>query len=206
VTATRTTNEPERKQILNAALRVMRENGYAQAQVGDILAEAGLSTRAFYRHFESKDDLLLALYRENAEATARQLRERVAAAGSVTEQLGAWLDETLSLGYDRRRAGRAAVMASEAARRTLGYGEESRRADDALSAPLVEVLEAGKASGAFPRCVPAHDAATIHAIVWQLVARSIGGLPVMSEADAREHVRRFSFAALGVDPPPPRLA
>ena len=105
----RASNESERRAILDAALRVMRENGYAHAQLGDILVTAGLSTRAFYRQFDSKDDLLLALYRENAEATAARLRERVAAAGTPTEQLVAWIDETLSLGYDRRRPAQRTV-------------------------------------------------------------------------------------------------
>ena len=193
----RTTNDDERKVLLDAALRVMRENGYAEAQLGDILAEAHLSTRAFYRQFDGKDDLLLALYRENAEATAARLRERVAAAGSPTDQLAAWIDETLSLGYDRRRARRAAMLASDAARRTVGYGEESARADSALSAPLLEVLEAGSSSGEF-QCDPADDAKTIHAVVWRLVAAAMGGTSSMTEREAQAHVRRFCFPALGV--------
>ena len=32
----------------------------------------GLSTRSFYRHFESKDQLLCALYRHEAEAGGRR--------------------------------------------------------------------------------------------------------------------------------------
>jgi AcrR family transcriptional regulator len=198
VPAARPTHEGERKAILHSALRVMRENGYSEAQLGDILAGAGLSTRAFYRHFESKDDLLLALYRENATATAARLRERVGAARTPTAQLAAWIDETLSLGYDRRRARRVSVLASDAARRALGYREESARADAALSAPLVEVLVAGAMSGDFLRCDPADDAATILAIVWRLVAASVSGVPVMTEQEARAHVRRFCFGSIGV--------
>jgi AcrR family transcriptional regulator len=205
VSTARASHEDERRAILDAALRVMRDNGYADAQLGDILAAAGLSTRAFYRQFGSKDDLLLALYRENAEATAARLRERVAAAGSPTDQLIAWIDETLSIGYDRRRARRAAILASDAARRTGGYGEESARGAAALSAPLLEVLQSGARSGAFPSCVPVPDAATIHAIAWRLAAASISGTAVMSEPEARAHVKRFCFAALGIDSPTPEL-
>ena len=72
----------ERQLIVDAALRVMHQNGYAAAQISDILGEAKLSTRAFYRHFQSKDDLLLALFRDNAASTSRLLAARVAAAGS----------------------------------------------------------------------------------------------------------------------------
>ena len=99
----------ERKAILDAALRVMRKNGYAECQITDILTEASLSTRAFYRHFKTKDDVLIALYRDNAEAASRRLAEKVSQAGSPTEQLQVWIEETLSLGYDRRRASRVRV-------------------------------------------------------------------------------------------------
>lgn len=196
----RATSETERMTILDAALRVMRRNKYAEAQISDILAEAGLSTRAFYRHFESKDDLLMALYRNDAEAVARQLQERVAAAGSPEDQLVVWIDETLSVGYDRRRANRARMLASDAVRRTVAFAEESARTAGTLSAPLRDVLERGASSGAFPRCVPAQDAATIYALVWRLVGDGIGGRATMDAAEAAAHVRRFCFPALGIGP------
>jgi AcrR family transcriptional regulator len=41
--------------------------------VADILNEADLSTRSFYRHFASKDQLLCALFRREAEAAAARL-------------------------------------------------------------------------------------------------------------------------------------
>ena len=47
-------------------------NDYASATVQDILDEAGLSTRAFYRHFGSKDDLFHALFRREAELVAER--------------------------------------------------------------------------------------------------------------------------------------
>jgi len=188
----------EQQTILDAALRVMRRNGYAEAQIGDILAEAELSTRAFYRHFGSKDDLLLALYRGDAEVVAGRLRDRVAAAATPRAQLEAWIDETLSLGYDRRRASRAAMLGSDAVRRTAAFAEENARANAALAAPLREVLTEGAATGAFPLCVPDDDAATIHALVWRLVTEAIGGRASMDEDGARAHVRRFCLPALGV--------
>ena len=188
----------ERKAITDAALRVMRKNGYAECQITDILAEASLSTRAFYRHFKTKDEVLIAIYRENAETTSRRLSEKVAAGGSPTEQLQVWIEETLSLGYDRRRASRVLVLASEAARRATGYAEQNELAAIALSAPLLEALEAGAASGAFPTCDPAADAVTIHDIVWRFVGEALSGKPTMTEQAARDHVMRFCLPALGV--------
>jgi len=193
-----TASDAERQSILNAAVRVMRRNGYAQAQIGDILAEAELSTRAFYRHFESKDDLLLALYRADAAAVAARLRARVAAAATPQAQLEAWVDETLSIGYDRRRADRAAMLGADVVRRTAGFAEENARANAAIAASLREVLAEGTARGAFPRCVPDEDAPTIHALTWRLVAEAIAGRATLDEDAARAHVRRFCLPALGV--------
>lgn len=43
--------------ILNAALSLMRENGFESVTVRDICKSAGITTGAFYHHFQSKEDL-----------------------------------------------------------------------------------------------------------------------------------------------------
>ncbi len=43
--------------ILNAALNLMREKGFEAVTVRDICKEAGITTGAFYHHFQSKEDL-----------------------------------------------------------------------------------------------------------------------------------------------------
>src|ERR1700753_3383937 len=77
--------EDELRLLLDAALVVMARNGYTDAAVADILREADLSTRSFYRHFESKDQLLCALFRREADAAADRLEARVDAAASPGE-------------------------------------------------------------------------------------------------------------------------
>ena len=54
--------EREVEALVSSALRVMRRKGYAAATVADVLEEAELSTRAFYRHFHSKEELFLAVF------------------------------------------------------------------------------------------------------------------------------------------------
>ena len=43
--------------ILNAALTLMREDGFEAVTVRDICQKAGITTGAFYHHFRSKEDL-----------------------------------------------------------------------------------------------------------------------------------------------------
>src|SRR5947208_11392984 len=46
---------------VTAGFEVMRRAGSIDPRVSEIVKEAGLSNQAFYRHFRSKDELLLAL-------------------------------------------------------------------------------------------------------------------------------------------------
>jgi AcrR family transcriptional regulator len=48
--------------VIAAATTVFETLGFAQARVEDILAEAGIARRTFYRQFKSKDDVLAAIY------------------------------------------------------------------------------------------------------------------------------------------------
>ena len=56
------TPEVRRAQILEAARRCFGEAGYHKTKMDDIVSRAGLSKGALYWHFESKDEIFLALF------------------------------------------------------------------------------------------------------------------------------------------------
>ncbi len=191
--------EAELRILLDAALTVMERNGYVDATVADILREADLSTRSFYRHFESKDQLLCALYRREAEEAAARLRAKVDAAGSPRAALDAWIDEILSFGHDRTKAARVAVLGSPGAMRADGYAEETHHAATLLMAPLVALLARGAADGSFPLADPAADAPLVQSVAWA----AAGLNPARDKprrAEASRQVRSFCQRALGVAP------
>ena len=191
--------EDELRILLDAALAVMERNGYVDAAVADILHEADLSTRSFYRHFESKDQLLCALDRREAEAAAARLTAKVDAATSPRAVLDAWIDEILSFGHHRTKAARVAVLGSPGAMRAEGYADETRRAAKLLMVPLETLLAAGAADGSFPLTDPAADAPLVQSVVW-----SAAGLNPTREklprAEAARQVRSFCERALGATP------
>ncbi len=192
--------EDELRILLDAALVVMERNGYVDASVAEILGEANLSTRSFYRHFESKDQLLCALYRRDAHAAAARLGAKVEAAGTPRAALEAWIDEILSLSHDRAKAARLKVLSSRGAMKADGYAEETRHAAQLLMAPLERLLAAGRADGSFPLADPDADAALIQSVVWAAAGLSPARERPVSGADAARHVRSFCERALGVDP------
>jgi len=190
--------DAEVRLILDAALVVMRRNGYAAASVADILDEAQLSTRAFYRHFDSKDALLRAMYRRDAGSVARQLRAATDAASDPVSALEAWIDGYLGVFFDPRKAQRSAVMTSEGTRRAAGYHEEQERAEAELMAPLVDVLRDGMGAGVFCSTAPERDAATIYAVVTSTGTARRPGAGRFNLDAARAHVQRFCWPALGL--------
>lgn len=192
--------EDELRILLDAALAVMERNGYVEAAVADILREADLSTRSFYRHFDSKDQLLCALFRREAEAAAARLGAKVGAAPNPRAALDAWIDEILSFGHHRVKAARVSVLGSPAAMRAEGYAEEMRHATSLLMAPLVVVLAEGAAEGSFPLADPAGDAPLIQSVVWAAAGLNPTRDKPAPRAEAASQVRSFCERALGVDP------
>ena len=73
-------HETERR-ILDAAQKLMREQGFAAVSVRDICREAGVTTGAFYHHFDSKEALLDRGYIEMDDYIRRHMQEAAPASG-----------------------------------------------------------------------------------------------------------------------------
>lgn len=186
----------ELERLLDAAFEVIRARGYQAVTVADILGEAELSTRSFYRHFASKDELLHAMFRRDAELFAASVTRRVESAPDPSTALVSWIDDILAFGFDRPRAKRAAVLGSPDAARSLAP-EEMARALHLLVTPLAEVLRAGQADGSFATTDPEADAYLISASAWDASGR-IGEAPTKAvKHDIRARTLGFVRRALG---------
>jgi AcrR family transcriptional regulator len=63
----------QRERLLEAAVRVVAEKGYAAATVGDLTGEAGVSRTTFYELFEDKEDCFLSAYDNAVDALVRRV-------------------------------------------------------------------------------------------------------------------------------------
>lgn len=57
-------DRPKYKQIVDAAVIVIAENGFHQAQVSKIAKEAGVADGTIYLYFKNKEDILISVFRE----------------------------------------------------------------------------------------------------------------------------------------------
>jgi len=180
-------------------MAVMARTGYVEAPLGDILSEAGVSTRAFYRHFATRDALLLALYRRDADRVGRRLRDSTDAVADPVKALEAWVDGVLDLFHEPRRARRVAILGSPAIRRADGFDAEFDHGLSALAAPLSDAIRRGVEAGSFRSDDPPIDAAIIVATALEAVR-----LFPRHREDARTLILRFALGALGASGGPIR--
>jgi AcrR family transcriptional regulator len=87
----------EVRRLLDAALDVMRKCGTtSRPRVADIVAAAGLSNEAFYRHFASKDALVATLLEDGAVRLRSYLGHQIDKATDPEGQVRRWVEGVLA--------------------------------------------------------------------------------------------------------------
>src|SRR5438874_12201820 len=79
----------EKEAIMRAAYDLIQRNGSKETSVHDVLRETGFSTRAFYRHFRSKDELVVEMYRVDSDRVTAALAAAVASGAPALDALAA---------------------------------------------------------------------------------------------------------------------
>jgi TetR/AcrR family transcriptional regulator, fatty acid metabolism regulator protein len=80
-------NKPKYKQIIDAAVIVIAENGYHQAQVSKIAKQAGVADGTIYLYFKNKEDILISLFREKMGYFVEKNEEVIAGKSTAAEKL-----------------------------------------------------------------------------------------------------------------------
>ncbi len=78
-------NEKDR-QIIEVSMRLFARKGFSTTSIQEIATESGISKGAFYLHFKSKDDLLLAILQYHFEMIEKAFSEQVTSTQSPREK------------------------------------------------------------------------------------------------------------------------
>ncbi len=182
--------------LLEAGLRVMAERGYDNTSVSDILAEAGLSTRSFYRQFDSKDALLLALIERERKRVAAFLAAAVARTEDPVAGVLAWIDASLELIYSPEIGPLTQVFTTPAVLETYTLGTSYPDMERMYCPPLIKALRAGHRARLLYSPQPEEDAHSIHALI-QAVANA-RQRPLQRRSLVKAQVLRFVSPAIGI--------
>lgn len=130
----------EVQRLVDATYRVVERTGSLDPTVREILRESGLSNQAFYRHFRSKDELLVALLDDGRRRMADYLRHRIAAAPDPAGRVRAWIEGVLAQAGDPVAAARTRPFLAHQDRLAEQFPTEQRNSAEAMIGPLREVL------------------------------------------------------------------
>src|SRR5262245_63554622 len=85
---------PTRQRLIEAAVRRFYRDGFRNVGIDQILSDVGISKTAFYKHFECKEDLMLAALESHNRWLQETFRTMMRERGGPTHigQLQALLD------------------------------------------------------------------------------------------------------------------
>lgn len=79
--------KPKYKQIIDAAVIVIAENGYHQAQVSKIAKQAGVADGTIYLYFKNKEDILVSLFQEKMGVFIENIEDEIRSSETAAEKL-----------------------------------------------------------------------------------------------------------------------
>ncbi|MBO0996292.1 TetR/AcrR family transcriptional regulator [Bacillus sp. SD075] len=80
-------NRPKYNQIIDAAVIVIAQNGYYQAQVSKIAKQAGVADGTIYLYFKNKEDILISLFHEKMGYFVEQIEDELKGKTTASDKL-----------------------------------------------------------------------------------------------------------------------
>lgn len=85
-------DKPKYKQIIDAAVIVIAENGYHQAQVSKIAKQASVADGTIYLYFKNKEDILISVFTEKMGLFVENLQQIIKDESTACEKLLKMID------------------------------------------------------------------------------------------------------------------
>ncbi|MBU0906184.1 MAG: TetR/AcrR family transcriptional regulator [Planococcaceae bacterium] len=85
-------DKPKYKQIIDAAVIVIAENGYHQAQVSKIAKQASVADGTIYLYFKNKEDILISVFTEKMGVFVENLKQIIKDESTSCEKLLKMID------------------------------------------------------------------------------------------------------------------
>lgn len=90
-------DKPKYKQIIDAAVIAIAQNGYHQAQVSKIAKQAGVADGTIYLYFKNKEDILISVFEEKMSLFIENLQAIIKKETSSAEKLKLMIENHLTV-------------------------------------------------------------------------------------------------------------
>ncbi|MBM7697832.1 TetR/AcrR family transcriptional regulator [Kurthia huakuii] len=97
--------KPKYKQIIDAAVIVIAENGYHQAQVSKIAKQAGVADGTIYLYFKNKEDILISVFEDKMAVFINRLQMIVRRNEAASEKLYKMIESHFNVQTDNKHLG-----------------------------------------------------------------------------------------------------
>ena len=161
------------KALLDAAAAIFVTSGVA-APVRDIAARAGVGTATIYRHFPTRADLIIAVYRHQVEACAEAGPALLATSPTPYAALGQWINQFVDFLVTKH--GLAAVLHPDNAE----FDTLHAWFLDRLVPVCTQLLDAAASDGEIRSDLEAYE-----------LMRGVGNLCIGANSDPRYDARRL---------------
>lgn len=194
--------EARRRQIIAAAVEVLAEFGFGGASLARIAERAGISKGVISYHFDGKDELMREVVMQLFVAGAEFMGPRLAEQRTATDTLRTFIATNLEFLKTERRFLAAMIEVVLNLRNADGTPVfRPSDGEDAMVAPVAEILREGQRSGEFGDFDPV--------VMARLIRDSIDGAaghtardPAFDVDAHADQLVRIYLAAVQPSPPP----
>jgi len=186
----------EIQRLVDASFALIRDSGQLEPRVGEIVKAAGLSNQAFYRHFRSKDELLLTVLDHGVGQLREYLARRMAKVSSPLAKIRSFVEGVLEQALQPEAARATRPFAGSRARLAELFPRQVAASEQQLSALLAQAIENAVASGDLLHADPGPDAEVVYDLAMGWMQRKLCAGEVGTRDEAAQLVR-FALRGLG---------
>jgi AcrR family transcriptional regulator len=159
----------QRERLFEATIKAVNERGFVATTISDLVANAGVSRRSFYEHFENKEECLLATYDALIGRLTARIGEAYDPKDDWTDQIEAIVRALFEASSDRPDAARL-VSVEMGAAGPIGIERWARDAE-LLTAFFTSVFEHAPGEGSIPAPVARAIVGALRTILYSRVRR-----------------------------------
>ena len=179
--------KPRQLEIMEAAGQLMTESGYAALTTKRLAERMGFSEPALYRHFKSKEEILLTMLHYLAASMEERLTDVTARVSDPSERVEAMFDSHFRF-FTRYPHFLMAIFASGVLDQTPALDKGITDLMEVKRRHLLATIKEGQAKGVFTDAFPAELLTTIamgtfrlHMLRWRTVSYTHLTLPTNRE-------------------------